>query len=58
MSANAYWTGVLGGIRIDPYTVDTSERFEIDYIQVGNIPEPALLLGIILAGIAIFRKRF
>lgn len=58
MTANAFWTGVLGGIRIDPYTVDTSERFEIDYIQVGDVPEPAFLLGIALAGIAIFRKRF
>ena len=58
MSANSYWTGVLGGIRLDPCTVDTFERFEVDYIQVGDVPEPALLLGIALAGIAIFRKRF
>jgi hypothetical protein len=58
MSANSYWTGVLGGIRLDPYIIGTSERFEVDYIQVGDVPEPALLLGIALAGIALFRRRF
>ncbi len=58
MSQNPLWEGVLDGFRIDPYTVDTTEKFEIDYIRVGDlIPEPTLLLGIILAGIAVFRKR-
>ncbi len=60
MSDHPDWNGVLEGLRIDPYTVATSERFEIDYIRVGDtvIPEPAFLLSIALAGIAIFRKRF
>ncbi len=60
MSQHPDWNGVLEGFRIDPYTVITSERFEVDYVRVGDtvIPEPALLLSIALAGIAIFRKRF
>ena len=60
MADHPDWNGVLEGFRVDPYTIVTSERFEVDYVRVGNtiIPEPALLLGIFLAGIAIFRKRF
>ena len=60
MSQHPDWSGVLEGFRVDPYTVVTAERFEVDYVRVGDtvIPEPALLLGILLGGIAIFRKRF
>ena len=60
MAVHPDWNGVLEGFRVDPYTDGSFERFEIDYVRVGDtvIPEPALLLGIALAGIAILRKRF
>jgi len=60
MSEHSDWNGVLEGFRIDPYTVATTERFEIDYVRVGDtvIPEPALLLSIALAGMALLRRRF
>ena len=49
MSDHSEWNGILEGFRIDPYTVVTTERFEIDYIRVGDlIPEPSLFLGIVL----------
>ena len=60
MAEHPDWNGILEGFRIDPYTDGSTERFEVDYVRVGDtvIPEPALLLGILLGGIAIFRKRF
>jgi len=49
LSQHPDWDGVLQAFRVDPYTVYTSQRFEIDYIRVGDlVPEPSLLLGIVL----------
>jgi len=56
MSEHPDWNGVLEGFRVDPYTVITSERFEIDYVRVG-IPEPAILSLLAILGLAFLRRK-
>jgi len=59
MSTHADWNGFLELIRLDPYTIATTDPFEIDYVRVGSsiVPEPAFLLSVLLAGFVMFRKQ-
>ncbi len=42
MSTHADWNGFLDFLRIDPYTIQTTLPFEVDYIRVGDLEFPSV----------------
>jgi len=59
MSAKPFWAGELKDLRFDPYDINASSAYEIDYIRTGDtlIPEPATLGLLCVLGLAFLRRK-
>jgi hypothetical protein len=59
MSAKPFWKDNLDKLRFDPYSINASQAFEIDYVRTGStvIPEPAFLGLLCVLGLAFLRRK-